>query len=125
MGDIVDFFFGSHVFDFRTSGIMLHFPDGTHVRLFATLSMFTQDGGAHKSMWHCKGDAGSKFCMLCRNLFAEKKSELVVEDGTDLLTCSAMRRTELDFATDAVVRGAVRRLAANHAIEPPGSLHLA
>ena len=29
------------------------------------------------------------------------------------------QRTELGFATDADVRGAVRRVAANHAIDPP------
>ena len=106
---VVKLFFGD-VHDLATSGIVLNFADGTLVRLFARVGMFLQDGGAHKAVWHCKGDGGTKLCMLCRNLYAEA-SELVDEDGTDMLVCSIIHEDELDFATDADIRGSVRRLA--------------
>ena len=41
---------------------------GRSVRLFHVLSIFLSDGGAHRSVWHCKGDAGAKLCMPCRDL---------------------------------------------------------
>ncbi len=74
-------------------------------------------GGAHKSVWHCKGDAGTKLCMLCKNLYAEK-SELVDEDGSDLLTCSLVHESDLDFATNEDILGAARRLASKAGTEP-------
>ena len=58
-----------------------------------------------------QGDAGTRFCMICRNLFSEK-SGVVDEDDEDLMTCSIIYKDELDVATDAEVRGTVRRLAA-------------
>jgi hypothetical protein len=48
-------------------------------RLWMKLGIFVQDGAAHKCTFHCKGDAGTKFCMQCVNLYAEK-SEVVDED---------------------------------------------
>ena len=97
---------------FHRTGILLRRPDGTDLRFFARLGMILQDGGAHKSIWLIKGDAGLKMCMLCRNLVSEK-SELVAEDGTDLLMCSIIHESEIDFASDADIRGSVRRLAAH------------
>ena len=97
---------------FHRTGILLRRPNGTDLRLFARLGMILQDGGAHKSIWLIKGDAGLKMCMLCRNLVSEK-SELVDEDGTDLLTCSIIHESDIDFANDADIRGSVRRLAAH------------
>lgn len=99
--------------DLSAAGVRLVSSDGTAVRLWAVPGMFLQDGAAHKSTWHCKGDAGTKLCMLCRNLMSED-SGLVDEDGTNLLTCTLVHESELDFATDADIRGSVRRLAARH-----------
>jgi hypothetical protein len=107
---VVRMFFGGDVHDMSTGGIALSNPDGSMFRLFANLAMFLQDGGAHKAVWHCKGDAGTKLCMLCRNLYSEA-SGLVDEDGSDMLTCSLLHENELDFANDEDIRGSVRRLA--------------
>lgn len=93
------------------TGMILKRPNGTTFRFFARLAIVLQDGGAHKHVWCMKGDAGSKMCLLCRNLVSEK-SEVICEDGTNLLTCSIIHEHELDFATDADIRGSVRRLAA-------------
>ena len=91
-------------FDFR-SGIWLG-----DVRFFAKLSMFLQDGAAHKLVWGCKGDAGTKLCMMCANLVAEA-SGLVYEDGTHMLVCSLIHEGDLIFASDQDVRDSLARLA--------------
>jgi hypothetical protein len=116
-GAIAKLFFGADVHNLSTGGMVLSGPDGQNHRLFAKLSMFLQDGGAHKVVWHCKGDAGTKLCMLCRNLYS-RESELVDEDGTNLLTCSLIFEADLDFATDGDIRGSVRRLATSYATDP-------
>ena len=81
--------------------------------------MVLQDGDAQKRVWHLKGDAGTKCCLLCRNLIASK-SGLVDEDGTDLLCADIMHERDIDFATSADIRGSVRRLAAYKATESAG-----
>ena len=66
--------------DLSQAGIMLLDEHSQAVtRFFCTLGMFLQDGAAHKAIFHCKGDSGSKLCMECLNLFTEK-SKVVDED---------------------------------------------
>lgn len=117
-GVMIKLFFGSAVHDFSTGGVVIRSPSGNMARIFAKLGMILQDGAAHKSVWHCKGDAGTKICMLCLNLYT-RKSEIVDEDGEHLLTCTLVQESELHFATDADVRGSVRRLASKQLTEPP------
>ena len=83
------------------------------VRLYAKLAMFLQDGGAHKETWHAKGNSGTRFCMLCRNIVSFS-SALVDKDGTRMLKCTVTREIDLDMATDADIRGSVRRVAETH-----------
>jgi hypothetical protein len=113
---IVKMFFGADIHNLATGGMHWTGHDGSSGRLFAHMGMFLQDGGAHKTVWHCKGDAGSKLCMLCRNLYTQK-SQLVAEDGSHMLTCSLIHEADLDFATDDDIRGSVRRLAVRHATD--------
>ncbi len=110
MAAVLKLCFGSHTFDFRT-GIQLQGPDGSRVRVYITLSMMVQDGAAHKLIWQCKGDAGSRLCILCRNLVS-RSSGLVDEDGSDLLVCSTINAQDLDLATDDDIRGSINRLKA-------------
>ena len=108
---VIKQFFGARTFDLRKSGILLHRPDGSTFRFFASFDMMLQDGGAHKLIWGCKGDAGTRVCMLCKNLVSEQ-SGLVDTDGTHRLVCSSMFRSELRLATNADIRGAIDRVAA-------------
>ena len=103
------FFCGS--FDLRV-GIQLTGPEGSNcvMRLCAALSMILQDGGAHKLVWGCKGDGGTRLCMLCKNLIAEE-SGAVDADGTNILVCSLIHEQQLQFATDADIRRTIDRLA--------------
>ena len=119
VGHLIKVFFGLHIHDFSTGGVVLRLPSGESCRMFAKLGMILQDGGAHKLVWHCKGDAGTKLCMLCLNLYTSK-SGIVDEDGEDILTCSLVHENELHFACDDDVRGAVRRLARFKLTDSPG-----
>ena len=88
---IIKLFFSSDGLNLLENGINLPVgPDGA--RLFATLGMFIQDGGAHKATWHCRGDGASKLCMLCKNLFTES-SEICDEDGTHLLRGNDIKKS--------------------------------
>ena len=61
------------------AGMLLPFADmhGTPMRIWATLGGMIQDGGAHKAVWHSRGDGASKFCLLCKNIFAENQRLLM------------------------------------------------
>ncbi|CAK0800077.1 unnamed protein product [Prorocentrum cordatum] len=103
-----------------TTGIVLRRPGSEPIRLFAVQGPFVQDGGAHKSTWHCKGEGGTKHCLLCKNLFAEK-SEIHDEDGSELVTCNAMKHSDLALATSAELRYACNRLAAKRHVDDPNT----
>ena len=113
IGECLKLFFSpsGNAEDLSIAGMILEFADGSRHRLFARFKFFVQDGLAHKCVFGCKGDNGSKLCMLCKNLYAEA-SELTDEDGTDMLTCSIINAADLRFATNDDIRGAMRRLEA-------------
>lgn len=67
-------------------GLQLQEPDGTPApkRLRFNLGCFIMDGQAQKLAWSSKGDSGSRFCLLCSNVFqaqvsGEEEDELVSE----------------------------------------------
>ena len=76
--------------DMRRGGISIELGEDDVRKLFALTSIVLQDGGAHKYVWGARGDGASKFCMLCKNLFT-KDSEMVDEDGTNLLRCDVIK----------------------------------
>jgi hypothetical protein len=81
---------------------------GEVFRLFAVFDMMLQDGGAHKIIWMCKGDAGTKFCLLCKNALALASTMCI--DDEPMLRANVLHEHELDFATNADVRGTVARI---------------
>ena len=117
-------FFGDNVFDLSTGGIRLATSDGsTAIRLFAEFAMMVQDGLAHKDVWLCKGDAGTRICMLCKNLVS-RKSELTDEDGTNFLVCEHALEADLELATDDDIKGTIGRLIAHKRHDSPGDFKL-
>jgi len=99
-------FFPPEGFNLAVSGITLPL-DGDNRRLFAILRIMLQDGGAFKQTFHHRGDAASKLCLLCKNLFTAS-SEIVDNDGSMLLRCNVIKRDELVPATDADLRNTYR-----------------
>ncbi len=108
---LVLLFGSSDSHNLRKSGIVIEFADESTARLFSDLEMVLQDGGAHKLCWCLKGDAGHKFCVGCRTLFAEKSGIVNGDNNEEILTCNLLLESEQDFATDEEIRGTVLRLA--------------
>jgi hypothetical protein len=109
MGAIIKTFFDTGGFDLGQAGIRLPFaPD--EIRFFAKLKIVVQDGGAHKSMWHARGDGATKLCLLCKNLFTDK-SNICDEDGTHLLRSNVIRTEQLEEASSNELRKVARYIA--------------
>ena len=80
------------------------------VHLFAArLSMILQDGGAHKALWSCKGDAGTRFCLLCRNCIA-RRCKILDEAGCAMVGSTDIVDDNLVRHTDSTVLAAIDRL---------------
>ena len=83
IGSLFNVFFAANAWNLSTSGVLLPGANNSRFRLFASLRFLLQDGAAHKGTWHNKGDAGSRFCMLCKNIFSES-SKVVDADGSNM-----------------------------------------
>ena len=111
-------FFSDDGANLALGGVLLPFgEDG--IRLWAKLGGLLQDGGAHKSVWHSRGDGACKFCILCKNLFDEE-SKVVDEDGTNLLRCNVLKFDELELASSSDLRKTARYLESKQGTTPPG-----
>ena len=118
-GALIKKFFDKSGWDLSTSGVLLPASNGSNPRLFSKLGFFLQDGAAHKATWHSRGEAGSKFCLLCKNLFTE--SSLIVDaDGTNLLKCNVIKKSGLVPAGPTDLRNAARYLARKASTATPG-----
>ena len=96
--------------DLATGGIVLTDDTGVQIRVWAKIGMFLQDGGAHKLVFGCKGDAGTRMCMLCSNVVAGASGLTEHDDSDRLVSSDEIRREKLILATDADVKGAIVRL---------------
>ena len=111
-GQLIKVFFDESGHNFKTAGILLKFPSCS-IRLWATLGGILQDGGAHKAVWHNRGDGASMCCIRCLNL-CEVSSHLCEEDDEDLLVSNVIKSAELVPATSANIRNKVRHLEAQY-----------
>ena len=117
-GQVIKVFFDKSGHNFKTAGILLKFPSCS-IRLWATLGGILQDGGAHKAVWHNRGDGASMCCIRCLNL-CEVSSHLCEEDDENLLVSNVIKYAELVEATSANIRSKVRHLEAQYAKVKPG-----
>ncbi len=113
-GELLKLFFDRDGFDFSTSGINLPFESG-NVRLWAKVGAVVQDGGAHKSVWHSRGDGASKACLLCKNMY-DSESHICEEDGSQLLICNVLKFADLIRATSRELRNVARHVASQAGI---------
>ena len=100
---IIRMFFNRAGIHFGNSGVSLPGMDGNNIRVFAKLKAFIMDGCAHKSLWHHRGSAASRFCLLCSNLFTAS-SRFVDEDGSQMLKCNVIKKHDLKGCTNQQVR---------------------
>ena len=82
-------------------------PGGKNARIDMKLGSLLQDGGAHKAVFHAKGDSATRLCFMCSNLVAAK-SKLV--DGENQLTCKLMGTSELPMASDSDIKQTIKRI---------------
>ena len=69
-----------------------------------------QDGAAHRDLWKCKGDSGSRFCMGCLTLSPRAIADWGHQDP--MLGRTPLRDDQVTFCTDEEVIDAVKRLDA-------------
>ena len=103
-------FFDTSGFDLSTAGITLPLPSGD-VRFFCKLRVVLQDGGAHKVVWHSRGDGATRPCLLCANLVTPD-SGLIERDATGRLRSDILKYSELVKATGRDIRNSARYIAA-------------
>lgn len=108
VGQIIKLFWGDPGYDFQATGMLLPY-EGEHIRMWAKLGGIIQDGGAHKSTWHSRGDGASKFCLLCKNLF-DHESDIVDEDGEHYMVSNVVKFGDLVQETSAELRNKARWL---------------
>ena len=63
---IILLFFDTEGFNMNTVGVLLPFASGA-IRLFCTMKVVLQDGGAHTHVWHSSGHGVTMMCLLCSN----------------------------------------------------------
>ena len=114
---IIMLFFSADGTDLSTTGVLLHFGNES-VRLWAKVGGILQDGGAHKSVWHCRGDGSHRFCLLCKNLVTHQ-SALVDEDGSNLLCSRVIKYKDLVMASSRDIRKSARYIANRRATLAP------
>ncbi len=76
-----------------------------------------QDGGAHKEVWQCKGDAGLRMFIGCN--VVPSKPNIMEFCTSDKLVQNCIKASELTFAEDAGLRDATSRLKRFHDAKHP------
>lgn len=88
------------------TGIQLQEPKGMpqpmpYKRLYMRIGFWIMDGAAHKYCFSIKGDSGSRFCNLCKNV----------------LVSSFTKANQLDFTEDAEIWTSWSRMTARMSTE--------
>lgn len=77
-------------------------------RLKLAMGGFLMDGGALKFALSVKGDAGSRFCPLCKNIFLSKNSN--AEEGIIDDVSAVTRKAQIQLASDAEIFASWQRM---------------
>ena len=107
-GSVIKTFFDPDGFNLAAGGMTLPFESGEQ-RLFAKLSIVLQDGGAHKQVWHSRGDGATRLCMLCKNLVTDASG---MAQHSGLLKANVIKWNDLVGATGQELRQSAMFLAA-------------
>ena len=101
--------FENNMVDACNTGFVVKDEHDVSYRIHLKLGMLLQDGAAHKTIYSLKGDAGTKFCIFCANLYTEK-SNITMEDNEEVLVANAWSLENIKQATDSDVMGTAQRL---------------
>ena len=72
LGGFLRLLFDPSEHDVRVAGVALHFPGGQVERVFIDFRCKVADESALRQVWRCKGSAGTRPCLLCRNIVQYK-----------------------------------------------------
>ena len=86
--------------------------------------LLSQDGAAHRDLWHCKGESGTRMCMKCFALNHTRAAAVAIALVDPELVAVPLREEELRWCDDAQVTGTVRRLNTFHTIDNASTTHL-
>ena len=91
--------FQSEKVDVLNIGLLLSGPTGCaacyerkHMKM--TFEFMVEDGAAHKACWSLKGDAGTRFCGLCKNVFSHSEDDDGVSEVTRWTSFGQLQLTE-------------------------------
>ncbi len=104
------------------TGIQLVEPKGMlqpmpYKRLYMKICFWIMDGAAHKYCFSIKGDSGSRFCNLCKNVFVAKTNQDEEEDMEIMEVSSFTKVNQLDLATDTEIWSSWSRMTARKSTE--------
>eukprot|EP00439_Symbiodinium_sp_Y106_P026231 s4431_g3.t1 len=80
-------------------GLLLKSPYVPNIRLHFIWGICLADGAAHKQVWASKGDAGTKFCLLCANVH----SAATMAAGQDVIDHGTTKYHQLHLTTPTMV----------------------
>ena len=99
-----------HMFDNKHAhphaGVLLK-RGSKRLKLYWTLGFFLQDGSAQKFTYSNKQDAGSRVCMMCKNVFVLTKED---EEVGDKKLAQFTKLSQLDVATDEEILSSWSRM---------------
>ena len=88
-------------------------------RLFAKLGFFIMDGAAHKFAMSMKGDSGSRFCCLCKNVFLAKAQHEPDDVDHQVATVSSFtKHQDLQLSSDAEIWDSWARMSGRYTTLP-------
>jgi len=109
---IVEMFFGSTGYHFRTNGVFLPLEGGMFVHVFLELDIIIADEAALHGFYVCKGSSGLKCCMLCQNVFNSKDTRGIVDGAGWAVSHDCHQTEKLVLHTRGTIDCICRRLAA-------------
>ena len=94
--------------NFATTGCSI-VRGGGEIIIYAVLHCVLSDESAIKHLWNCKGSAGIKPCLLCRNLISSR-SGLLTFTGPDFVDLACTDTTRFQLHSDESIWACIAKL---------------
>ena len=93
------------------AGVLM--PGEPPMRVYFKFALWLQDGAARKHVYCIKGDAGSRFCLLCKNAMCFRSAQDITDEDDDQFAgvCDLLRHADLRLCSDSDVLASADRMA--------------
>ena len=117
---LLERFWGHNGLDMELAGVNLEWPDGASHCIHACLGVMLGDEPALKDVIDCKGHAGLKICVLCKDIVIHKTT--MGGEGIHLYSAYAKSfastpASEAERHTDESIRMMLARLRERHSAQ--------